>query len=217
MASIDDLMARIDAELDASSAKIEALRREKVREYREREARTRRVVAAIDRLAGIWIPRLQALEAKFGEKLEVKPKITPHSREALLSFKSPLASIELRFSARASLDGDKIVLGYDLDILPIFIEFEKRAELEQPIDDVDEEAVAAWMDERILQFVKTYVAVHEDPHYLSTHMVTDPVAGVEFPACFAVSTKKTPDGRTLHFGSDETREEWERRHRAGGS
>jgi len=68
--------------------------------------------------------------------------------------------------------------------------------------------IGAWLDERIVDFVRTYLAVHENEFYLKAHMVEDPVAHVRFPDFAAASTLER-GGKTLYFIANETREEFE--------
>ena len=67
-----------------------------------------------------------------------------------------------------------------------------------------------WIDDRIVSFVRTYLALHENEHYLKDHMVEDPVAGVRFPKFAAAATLES-GGKTFYFISDETRSEFQRR------
>lgn len=89
------------------------------------------------------------------------------------------------------------------------MQFESHAELEMPIDAVDRESVARWIDERILSFVQTYVSAHENQYYLKDQMVQDPVSGTKFPKLAAGATLER-GGRTYYFVSEATRREFEK-------
>ena len=65
-------------------------------------------------------------------------------------------------------------------------------------------------DDRIVDFVKTYVALHENQYYLKDYLVDDPIAGVRFPKYAAAATLDV-SGKTYYFISDETRAEFESR------
>ena len=60
------------------------------------------------------------------------------------------------------MDVRNLVLESDLLIIPILMKYERVSRLEMPIDSVDEEAIARWLDDRIVSFVKTYVALQGD-------------------------------------------------------
>jgi len=157
----------------------------------------------------VWRPRLEALAKEFGDRVQATPTVTPGRRQGMLQFKSPLASIRLQFSAAADSDVTKLVLAYDLDILPILMQFERHAEISFPLDQVDPEAIAKWLDDRIVEFVKTYLSLHENEYYLKDHMVEDPVAHVRFPK-FAAGATRERGGKTYYFISEETAAEFEK-------
>ncbi len=75
---------------------------------------------------------------------------------------------------------------------------------------IDDAAVAKWIDDRIVDFVRTYVSLHENEYYLKDFMVEDPVAHVRFPK-FAAGTTLESNGKTVYFIGEETRREFEKR------
>jgi YHS domain-containing protein len=90
------------------------------------------------------------------------------------------------------------------------MQFESHSELEMQLDAVDPDAVARWIEDRILSFVNTYIAAHENKYYLKDQMVLDPVTGTEFPKIAAGATLER-DGTTYYFISEETRRKFEKR------
>ncbi len=141
--------------------------------------------------------------------MKVTPKVSPGNRQATLQFQSPLAHINLRFSATTDMDVTKVALSYDLDILPMLMQFEKHSEISFPLDKVDQEALTQWLDDRIKTFVKTYLSLHENECYLQDFLVEAPVAHVRFPK-FAAGAKLERAGKTYYFVSDETCREFEK-------
>lgn len=208
MADVKDLVARIHAEISAHQKKASQLRSEQVQEHKGRQERLEQLEATFDRLRGIWKPRLESLLAEFKDTVKATPTVTPGRRQGLLQFQSPLARISLRLSATTDADVSNVVLTYDLDILPIYMQFEKHAEVSFPLDRIDEEAVARWLDDRIVAFVKVYLSLYENEYYLRDHMVEDPVAKVKFPKFVAGATLER-DGKTYYFIGEETRREFE--------
>ncbi len=63
------------------------------------------------------------------------------------------------------------------------------------------------MDDRLVDFVKTYLALHQNEYYLKDHMVEDPIAGIRFPKLAAAATLEC-DGKTYYFIGEETRREF---------
>jgi YHS domain-containing protein len=137
----------------------------------------------------------------------VTPRLTSTGREATLDFQSNLARIRLRLSASTDQDVRKLVLDYNLEILPILMKFDSHAQAEWPLDAIDRQAIANWVDDRIVDFVKTYLSLHENEYYLKDHMVEDPIAGVRFPK-FAAAATLEAEGKTWYFIGEETRREF---------
>ena len=104
----------------------------------------------------------------------------------------------------------KLVFSYDVDILPILMKFDSHAELEQPLDAVNSAQLAQWLDDRIVDFVHTYLALHENQYYLQDQMVQDPIAKVQFPK-FAAAAKLEQNGKTIYFIDESTLREFQKR------
>jgi YHS domain-containing protein len=160
-----------------------------------------------DQLRDVWRPRLETLARELGELIQASPTIKPGRRTATFDVKSPLASIQMTITASAHSDITEFVLIYDLQILPILMNFERHAELSFPLDQVDSAKVGAWLDERILGFVKTYLEMQSNEYYLKDQMVEDPVAHVRFPK-FAAEATREKGGKTYYFISDATAAEF---------
>jgi YHS domain-containing protein len=209
MADLSTLISRIDAEFNASQEKIKKFQSQKVEEHKGREERLEKYGKVLEQLRDVWKPRLEALAQKFGDRVEVKPTVSPSRREATFAFKSPLAAIDLRFSVVTDHEVKNVIFNYDLEILPILMQFESHADIKFPLDAVDQEALARWIDDRIVSFVKTYLSVHENSYYLKGHLVQDPIAGISFPK-YAAGATLQHKGKTYYFVGEETRREFEK-------
>lgn len=209
---VQGLLARIDAEFTKARSRVEKTRQEKVEEHQGRQARLELFNQACERLKGVWRPRLDALSKAFGARVKVEPLADTGKRQATFAFVSNLARITLTFTATTDYDVRDLVLEYNLQILPVLMTYPDRARLDQPLDRIDDKAIGDWIDEHIVEFVKTYLSVHENEFYLKAHMVEDPVAHVRFPEFAAASTLER-GGKTLYFIANETREEFEAKER----
>lgn len=209
MADVSSLMSRIDAEFAIVETHMKNIRDQEVKEYEGRRQRLDQLDKVFEKLREVWRPKLEALANKFGDKVKITPRLTPLTKEAKFAFQSKLAQIDLRFSASTDFEVRKVILTYDLDILPIYMKFDSHAETEFPIDNVDLKAAGQWIDDRIISFVKTYLALHEHHQYLKDAMVEDPIAGVRFPM-FAAATSLEHGGKTYYFIGNETRLEFEK-------
>lgn len=210
MPDLDKLLSRIDSEFNSVQERVQKFQEQKVAEYHGRQERLDQFTRVCEQLSDVWRPRLEALAQRFGDKVTMKPEVKPTLREATFRFKSQLAQILLKFSATTDADVRKIVMCYDLEILPILMKYEPHAVLELPLDKVDPAVVAQWTEDRIVDFVKTYVALNENQYYLKDFLVQDPIAGVRFPKHAAAATLEHK-GATHYFISGETLAEFRSR------
>ncbi|HTI51436.1 MAG TPA: hypothetical protein VL475_10810 [Planctomycetaceae bacterium] len=211
MADINSLLQRIDAEFAAGRQKIRDFQAEQLEAYEGRERRLALFEQTCEKLREVWRPRLEALAQKFGEQVNVTPQIHRDRREATFEFESNLAQIVLRFTVSTDQEVRKLVLDYRLEILPILMKFEPHKQAEFPLEAVDVDAVGRWFDDRLVDFVRTYLSLHQNEYYLKDHMVSDPIAGVRFPKFAAASTLEW-QGQKYYFIGEKTRSEFQKKH-----
>jgi YHS domain-containing protein len=211
MADLTTLLNRIDAEFSGLEGRIKQVQAEHLHEHQERQKRLATFEKLLAELPAVWKPRLEALTKRFGDRVKVTPRLSSSSRDATLEFQSNLARIRLRLSASTDRDVRKLVLDYNLEILPILMKFDSHGQAEWPLEAIDRQAIANWVDDRIVDFVKTYLSLHENEYYLKDHMVEDPIAAVRFPK-FAAATSLEWEGKTYYFIGNETRREFEAKH-----
>jgi hypothetical protein len=204
------LLDRIDAEFAAAENRVKEFKNQQVQEFKGREQRLMKFEQTLEKLREVWQPRLEALSKKFGEKVDIKPSIEPSRRSASFEFQSELAQIKLRFGVTPDADVRNLVVTYDLDIIPILMKFDSHDEIELPLDAVDETALGRWLDDRIVNFVQTYLSLHENQYYLKEHMVEDPVAKIRFPK-FAAGATLQVAGKTHYFLDERTLREFKQR------
>jgi hypothetical protein len=214
MPDINNLASRIDAEFSAVEGKMKKFQAEQVSVHQQREKRLEKLTQVFDQLRDIWRPRLDLLTQKFGDRVKVTPRIVPATREASFEFQSNVARVRLKLSASTDRDVEKVILGYDLEIIPILMRFKGHDEIEFPLDAVDKEAAAKWIDDRIVDFVQTYFSMGENEIYMKDQMVEDPIARVRFPK-FAAAASLDWQGKKFYFIGDETRREFEKQQGIG--
>jgi hypothetical protein len=211
MADINNLASRIDAEFSAVEQKVKKAQAAHQEAYTERQKRLEKVSKLFEEMQGIWRPRLELLVKKFGDRVKTTPRIVPGTREVSFDFQSRLARVRLKFSAFTDSGVQKLILSYDLEIVPVLMCFRPHAEVEFPISAVDKEAVAKFFEDCIVEFVQTYFAMGENEIYLKDEMVEDPIAHVSFPRQ-AAATSLEWQGRKIYFIGEETRREFEKAH-----
>jgi hypothetical protein len=214
MADISKLLGRIDAEFSASDQKVKEFQQTKIQSFEDRERRLDRFSKLLDELKEVWRPRLDALSERFKDRVKATPTVAREGRTGVFEFQSDLAHIKLCFAAGTDAEAQRVVFTCDLDILPIFMQFEKHAEIAFPLDAIDRDALGAWMDDRIVYFVKTYLSLHENESYLRAHMVEDPIARIRFPK-FAAGATLEEGGKTIYFVGERTRDEFVKSRQGG--
>ncbi len=204
-----NLLGRIDQEFAKSDQKLKTLREGKTAEDPGRAERLALFEKTCESLKAVWRPKLEALKQRFGDKVKLSPTLGEGRRQATFEFTSSLARITLRFTVTADVDFRNLVLEYRLELQPVLMTYSGHDHFEQPLSKPDGAAIGAWIDDRIVDFVKTYLSLHENEFYLQAHMVEDPVNHVRFPK-FAAEASLERDGKTLYFISNATREEFEK-------
>jgi YHS domain-containing protein len=207
MPDISSLAGRIDAEFKGVEDKVKKFQTEQVEQHQQRQKRLEQLDKAFEQLSAIWRPRLELLVQKFGDRVKTKPRIVPTTREVTFDFQSGLARVSLKLSATTDRDIQNVILAYDLSIIPVLIRFKPHDEVEFPLNAVDNEAVAKWIDDRIVDFIKTYFSMGENEIYLKDQMVEDPIAHVRFPKQAAAASLDW-QGQKLYFVGEETRREF---------
>lgn len=169
MSELNDLKEKISSTLAAAATRAAERRKEYLHDQDELKKRLMQFDTTVDQFCLVWRPRLQSLVEQFSNLVQVKPVIQPHSRESTFAFASDKYKVELKFSAGPDKDVRQMILDYDLTIIPALMKFDGHKRLELPLDEVNEEVIATWLDERILEFVETYVALQGDDFFLE-HM-----------------------------------------------
>lgn len=208
MSQLEQFQQRLDAAFADAKTRIHEFQEEAGREYEELNRRYQTFDRLVKHIGpNIARPRLEKL-AEYFPGVDGIPSVTRHGREILLNFqKTPTALATIRLRLRMTHDEEirHLVLEYDLEILPVYIEFERTSRLEIPLEEATDQKVAAWLDERLMAFVSTYLSMEFSRQYQRPNMVIDPVAEIQFPKLFATGTCERA-GQTYHFISKETQQ-----------
>jgi YHS domain-containing protein len=213
MTDLDTLIRRIDQELAAEVKGQKTAWEEVARANRERGARLQRYDAVAKHVIELLKPRLDAFLERFKAVVKAEPMIREHTRAVNLTFASTVAKVTLRFEVFPDQDVNRVRLECTQEIVPVLVRYDKQSVLELPLDLVQDDAVVQWFDERIVAFVKAYVAlVRQDAaikEQLKDQFVEDPVTKIRFPKYLASSTLDR-DGRTFYFLDEDTRQQFEK-------
>jgi YHS domain-containing protein len=213
MTDVGTLISRIDQELAAEVEHQKAVWAEVARETRERGPRLQRYEDIAKHLIELLKPRLAAFTERFAAVVKTETSVREYTRAMTLKFASTLAKVTLTFEVFPDRDVTHARLECTQEILPVWVRYDRQSVLDVPLDAVQDDAVVQWFDERIVAFVRAYLAlVRQDAalrEQLKEQLVEDPVAKIRFPKYLASSTLER-DGRTYYFVDEDTRREFEK-------
>lgn len=118
----------------------------------------------------------------------------------------------LCFSISPGPDSMGFVVQYDLTILPIFVDYKKHDEDTFSFTDAGRSSALAWVEERIFEFLDTYMNVRNHPAYQKSNMVTDPICGMVFPVASAADSIKIDERKIVYFCSLTCKTAYESNH-----
>jgi YHS domain-containing protein len=213
MTDINALINRIDQEIAAQVGQEKNDWAKVMLANRERGLRLQRYEAEAKHIIELLKPRLDAFIERFKAVVKVEPVVRQNTRAVNLTFAATVAKVTLRFEVFPDEDVNHIRLECTQEIIPVVVLYYKQPVLEFPLGGVKDDAVVQWFDDRIVAFVKAYVAlVRQDAalrEQLKDEFVEDPVARIQFPKYLASSTLER-DGRTYYFVDEDTRREFEK-------
>lgn len=211
MSDVSKLLQRIDGTIAAAKERVRHQKQPLLDDYAQRQKRLERFEQTRDQIRQIAKPRLEALARRFGDQVAITPKVSQTRASATLEFKSSQAFITLAFSVVPDEQVQNAIVEYDLDVVPVLMQYESHSEFRAPIGNVNAAALEEWLDEWIVKFVDFYVRMHESEAYGKSEYVEDPVAEIKFPK-FAAGATLEHSGKTHYFIDETTRQEFARRH-----
>jgi YHS domain-containing protein len=213
MTDVNALINRVDKEIATEVERQKAGWAERQLANRERALRLQRYETEAKRIIELLKPRLDAFIQRFKAVVKAEPMVRQHTRVLNLTFAATVAKATLCFEVFPDQDVSHIRLECTQEIIPMVVLYDKQSVLEFPIGGVQDDALVEWFDDRIVAFVKAYVAlVRQDEalrEQLKDQLVEDPVARIRFPKYLASSTLER-DGRAYYFVDEETRREFEK-------
>jgi YHS domain-containing protein len=213
MSDVNTLIRRIDQEIAAQVNREQSALKEIARVNRERGPRLQRYEAVAKHLIELIKPRMAAFIERFKPVVKAEPLVREHTRGMNLTFAATVAKVNLLFELFPDQDVSHVRLECTQDIVPVLVRYDKHSVLELPLEKVEDETVVGWFDERIVAFVRAYMAIlgqdAAQQEHLKDYLVEDPVTKVRFPKYLASSTLEH-NGQTYYFVDEESRREFEK-------
>jgi len=133
-------------------------------------------------MAKVIKPRIEKLASLF-DNAEIPENSSDDLSVCVCQFRHSdiyPASVKLTLSIFHDAEIENLLLGYKLNILPVFFKFVENHQVAFSLDDPHQLEMVDWVDEKILEFVDAYMQLAETDQYQHHFQVTDPVCGMRF-------------------------------------
>jgi YHS domain-containing protein len=169
------------------------------------EQRERLAAIAKSKIETIILPRMEELARHFdNSKIEVLHTDSDYNCLCVFNHTPRFPAIVKLLIALLPGKDEHLTARYDLNIFPVLMEFNGNSEEIFPLD-CDEELLAGWVEDRILEFIDTYLRLETHPFYQKDNTVIDIVCGMRISSTAVTSTVEK-DGRTFYFCSEHCKD-----------
>jgi hypothetical protein len=159
MFDIGNLAKRISLEFSSAAERDKELLGGQEQLTAQQQRHLEQLGKVFDELRKVWKPRLELLVKEFGNRVQTSPHLVPSERDVTFTFQSSKAHVRLRFTALPDRDFQRLILAYLLEITPAVIHYKSYDQMEFPLNAIDKQAVGRWLDDRIMDFVHTYLSM----------------------------------------------------------
>jgi YHS domain-containing protein len=209
MQNLNDFTKKIDEKFAADEEQILAYRESLNHQHEVIAARLGIYAKIADRIINTVIqPRMKKLVSYF--KNASLSSSEPNGFDLICRFERiPRFPASTIFDFLVSHDADikKIDITFSLQILPVFLKFDKSDTLSFSLDDLDESRLAEWVENRLLYFLDTYLKLEHIEQYQKQNIVRDPVCGAQVNKAFAIS-ETGKDSQSYYFCNEDCRVEF---------
>lgn len=154
-------------------------------------------------------PRLEVLAGSFANSGAVKDEPNGHCSYWFGYSERFPVSCKLTFRVEHDIRFEKIAVCYEVHMMPVFIKLIESDKLVLPLDEVHHEAVATWVEERLLDFLDAYLQIDRGGVDFSDESVIDPVCGMRISRSSAAASDSY-SGHPYFFCSRDCQERFAR-------
>lgn len=117
------------------------------------------------------------------------------------------ASTKVAFAVEHDVRFEKVAVCFEASMMPVFIKFNERDRLTMPLDDTNDDLVAEWTEERLLEFLDAYLRIDRGGEDFDDETATDPVCGMRISRSSAAASEAYR-GHPYYFCSSACREKF---------
>ena len=144
----------------------------------EVSVRREHFVQVATRLASTVIqPRLEILASYFSNASPTRDEPAGHCSYWFGYSERFPASTKVAIAVEHDVRFEKVAVCYEAFMVPVFIKLTEHDKLTLSLDDVKDDVVANWVEERLLEFLDAYLQIDRGGDDFSDEAATDPVCG----------------------------------------
>lgn len=140
--------------------------------------RTRFELLAQDLYRSVIRPRMETFASRFSLAEVTGDPCSPQVCSLGYNEKRPV-STQLTLAVEHDTRVERVVVCYDVLMIPLFVKFNQHDKLTFLLDEFTEETVADWLEERLLEFLDAYLRVNRAALSSTLDLVVDPVCGMQ--------------------------------------
>lgn len=119
------------------------------------------------------------------------------------------ANTRVAFAMEHDVRLEKVAVCFDASMMPVFIKMNEHDRLTAPLDSIQDNAVAAWVEERLCEFLDAYLRIDRGSDEFEEDAATDPVCGMRISRS-AAAASGSHRGHPYFFCSRECQERFAR-------
>ncbi len=124
-------------------------------------------------------PRLETVASYF-VNADLQDEKTPNRSSCWFGFCQRFpATTYLEFAIEHDVRFEQLIAHTRTRMMPAFVRFSEQDRLPLPLDSVADDQVADWVEERLLEFLDTYLRIDGGGEDFEEESATDPVCGMQ--------------------------------------
>lgn len=205
MSALVEFASRVEAQLNAATREPHWETEEAERYMAAVAARRQRFEQLASRLIETVVqPRLETLAGYFSNTSLTKEPAGRCSCWFGYCERFP-ASTKIALAVEHDVRFEKVAVCYEASMMPVIIKLNDRDKMTLPLDEVSDDAVADWVEQRLLEFLDAYLRIDRGCDDFDEEAATDPVCGMRITRSAAVASDSY-QGHPYFFCSRECQE-----------
>ncbi len=97
-------------------------------------------------------------------------------------------SSKVAFAIEHGVRFENVAICYEVSMSPLFIRFNEHDRMTLELDEISEDRVADWVEERLLEFLEAYLRIDRGGEDFEDESVTDPICGMRIQRAAAAAS-----------------------------